>query len=209
MLPARVKDYASSWLDDLCTSGRTMWTRLSADGQRRERAVAVRRCARRRSCCCRAARRHVVAHRRGGRDGQRRAKPARRRARNASPTTSKTHGRVVLRRDRRRLPAAAARSSRTLLAELVVRGRINCDSYAKACARCSCPRPSAARPRRRARGGASRWSFGARGRGPLERSIRAPRPPADGRRATVRRPPKASSTRRARCCAATASSATR
>ena len=28
VLPARVKDYASSWLDDLCTSGRTMWTRL-------------------------------------------------------------------------------------------------------------------------------------------------------------------------------------
>jgi ATP-dependent Lhr-like helicase len=28
VLPARVKDYASSWLDDLCTSGRTLWTRL-------------------------------------------------------------------------------------------------------------------------------------------------------------------------------------
>ncbi len=28
VLPARVKDYASSCLDDLCTSGRTMWTRL-------------------------------------------------------------------------------------------------------------------------------------------------------------------------------------
>ena len=28
VLPARVKDYAPSWLDDLCTSGRTMWTRL-------------------------------------------------------------------------------------------------------------------------------------------------------------------------------------
>jgi ATP-dependent Lhr-like helicase len=28
VLPARVKDYASSWLDDLCTSGRTTWTRL-------------------------------------------------------------------------------------------------------------------------------------------------------------------------------------
>src|SRR6202012_5175549 len=28
VLPARVRDYASSWLDDLCTSGRTMWTRL-------------------------------------------------------------------------------------------------------------------------------------------------------------------------------------
>jgi ATP-dependent Lhr-like helicase len=28
LLPARVKDYASSWLDDLCTAGRTTWTRL-------------------------------------------------------------------------------------------------------------------------------------------------------------------------------------
>ena len=28
VLPARVKDYASSWLDDLCTAGRTTWTRL-------------------------------------------------------------------------------------------------------------------------------------------------------------------------------------
>jgi ATP-dependent Lhr-like helicase len=28
VLPARVKDYASAWLDDLCTAGRTMWTRL-------------------------------------------------------------------------------------------------------------------------------------------------------------------------------------
>jgi ATP-dependent Lhr-like helicase len=28
ILPARVKDYAPSWLDDLCTAGRTLWTRL-------------------------------------------------------------------------------------------------------------------------------------------------------------------------------------
>ncbi|MCL1633456.1 DEAD/DEAH box helicase [Luteimonas sp. SX5] len=28
LLPARVKDYSISWLDDLCTAGRTMWTRL-------------------------------------------------------------------------------------------------------------------------------------------------------------------------------------
>jgi ATP-dependent Lhr-like helicase len=34
LLPARVADYAASWLDDLCTAGRTMWTRLRpvADG---------------------------------------------------------------------------------------------------------------------------------------------------------------------------------
>jgi ATP-dependent Lhr-like helicase len=28
LLPARVADYAPRWLDELCTSGRTMWTRL-------------------------------------------------------------------------------------------------------------------------------------------------------------------------------------
>src|SRR5262249_4977478 len=28
LLPARVKDYAPAWLDDLCTSGRTLWRRL-------------------------------------------------------------------------------------------------------------------------------------------------------------------------------------
>ncbi|HEY5851635.1 MAG TPA: DEAD/DEAH box helicase [Lysobacter sp.] len=30
LLPARVSDYSISWLDDLCTSGRTLWTRLRA-----------------------------------------------------------------------------------------------------------------------------------------------------------------------------------
>ena len=36
VLPARVQDYASAWLDDLCTAGRTTWTRLrpsSGDGR--------------------------------------------------------------------------------------------------------------------------------------------------------------------------------
>jgi len=36
ILPARVEDYASAWLDDLCTAGRTLWTRLrpvSGDGR--------------------------------------------------------------------------------------------------------------------------------------------------------------------------------
>jgi len=28
LLPARVKDYAPSWLDELCTAGRTLWARL-------------------------------------------------------------------------------------------------------------------------------------------------------------------------------------
>ena len=28
ILPARIKDYAGTWLDELCTAGRTLWTRL-------------------------------------------------------------------------------------------------------------------------------------------------------------------------------------
>ncbi|MDR0182263.1 DEAD/DEAH box helicase [Lysobacter sp. UC] len=30
LLPARINDYSISWLDDLCTAGRTLWTRLRA-----------------------------------------------------------------------------------------------------------------------------------------------------------------------------------
>ncbi len=30
LLPARVRDYSISWLDELCTAGRTLWTRLRA-----------------------------------------------------------------------------------------------------------------------------------------------------------------------------------
>ncbi|UNK56543.1 DEAD/DEAH box helicase [Pseudoxanthomonas daejeonensis] len=30
VLPARVRDYSIAWLDDLCTAGRTLWTRLRA-----------------------------------------------------------------------------------------------------------------------------------------------------------------------------------
>nr|WP_242107911.1 DEAD/DEAH box helicase [Luteimonas aquatica] len=30
LLPARVNDYSITWLDDLCTAGRTLWTRLRA-----------------------------------------------------------------------------------------------------------------------------------------------------------------------------------
>ncbi len=36
LLPARVSDYAGAWLDDLCTAGRVLWTRLrpnAAEGQ--------------------------------------------------------------------------------------------------------------------------------------------------------------------------------
>jgi len=38
LLPARVRDYSISWLDELCTAGRTLWTRLrpnTSDGTAR------------------------------------------------------------------------------------------------------------------------------------------------------------------------------
>src|SRR5690606_19249715 len=36
ILPARVRDYASAWLDEQCTAGRTLWTRLRAAGSEAE-----------------------------------------------------------------------------------------------------------------------------------------------------------------------------
>ena len=46
LLPARVRDYSIGWLDDLCTAGRTLWTRLrpaaSEAGAARGHAVSLR-----------------------------------------------------------------------------------------------------------------------------------------------------------------------
>ena len=41
------------WLDDLCTSGRIVWTRLRRARERPQRVAAARRARRRRCCCCR------------------------------------------------------------------------------------------------------------------------------------------------------------
>ncbi|VTU28158.1 ATP-independent RNA helicase DbpA [Variovorax sp. SRS16] len=42
LLPARVNDYASAWLDDLCTAGRVFWTRLRpSPGEARSGGGAV------------------------------------------------------------------------------------------------------------------------------------------------------------------------
>src|SRR5690606_6070975 len=40
ILPARVKDYSITWLDDLCRSGRVVWTRLA--GRQRAASGPVR-----------------------------------------------------------------------------------------------------------------------------------------------------------------------
>ena len=54
LLPARLDDYDFTWLDDLCFSGRAVWTRLTLPGATTSTASPVRS-ARRRSRCCRGA----------------------------------------------------------------------------------------------------------------------------------------------------------
>jgi ATP-dependent helicase Lhr and Lhr-like helicase len=124
VLPARVKDYASSWLDDLCTSGRTMWTRL----------------------------RPLASGTQGGGRASLRTTPILLLPRRAAPTWSRLASAAA---DDEALGGRAQRvfdfleangasffdeiadGARLLraeledaLAELVVRGRANCDSYA-------------------------------------------------------------------------------
>ncbi len=124
VLPARVKDYACSWLDDLCTSGRTMWTRL----------------------------RPLASGTQGGGRSSLRTTPILLLPRRAAPTWSRLAATAA---DDAALGGRAQRvfdflesngasffdeiadGARLLraeledaLAELVVRGRANCDSYA-------------------------------------------------------------------------------
>jgi ATP-dependent helicase Lhr and Lhr-like helicase len=45
LLPARVTDYAGAWLDDLCTAGRVLWTRLrpsAAEGRKGAGSLSLR-----------------------------------------------------------------------------------------------------------------------------------------------------------------------
>ena len=127
VLPARVKDYASSWLDDLCTSGRTMWTRL----------------------------RPLASGTQGGGRSSLRATPVLLLPRRAAPTWSRLASASSSSLDDEPLGGRAQRvfdfleasgasffdeiadGARLLraeledaLAELVVRGRASCDSYA-------------------------------------------------------------------------------
>ena len=127
VLPARVKDYASSWLDDLCTSGRTLWTRL----------------------------RPLAAGSQGGGRSSLRTTPILLLPRRAAPTWSRLAAASAASVDEEAVGGRAQRvfdfleasgasffdeiaeGSHLLraeledaLAELVVRGRANCDSYA-------------------------------------------------------------------------------
>jgi len=126
VLPARVKDYASSWLDDLCTAGRTLWTRL----------------------------RPVASGTQGGGRSSLRTTPILLLPRRAAPTWSRIAASAASADDaplggraQRVLDFLAANGAsffdemadgarllraelEDALAELVVRGRASCDSYA-------------------------------------------------------------------------------
>ena len=127
VLPARVKDYASSWLDDLCTAGRTLWTRL----------------------------RPLAGGTQGGGRSSLRTTPILLLPRRAAPTWSRIAAGAAAGADDEPLGGRAQRvfdflethgasffdemadGARLLraeledaLAELVVRGRASCDSYA-------------------------------------------------------------------------------
>ena len=203
VLPARVRDYSTAWLDDLCTAGRTLWTRLRPPAPKGA-AAAPPRCARRRSCCCRAAMPRSGAAcaplpvddtRLGARERRVVDHLA---AHGASFFDEIAEGTRLLRSE-----------LEDALADLVARGRVHCDSYAGLRA-LLLPASKRSAPSARRRRGAALFGIEDAGRWALVRQAepidaapaardRSRRP----RRPTTRMP---SSTSPARCCAATASS---
>ncbi len=183
VLPARVQDYASSRLDDLCTSGRTLWTRL----------------------------RPMAAGAQGGGRSSLRTTPILLLPRRAAPTWS----RLACAADEAEDEALGGRAQRVFdflaasgasffdeiadgsrllraeledaLAELVVRGRASCDSYAglRALLVPAAKRATAAaRPRRRAAlfaiEDAGRWNIA---RAP-QANVQGPSPAAEAQAST-------------------------
>ena len=124
LLPARVKDYAPTWLDELCTSGRTLWARLRPQlagapggGRSSLRATPILLLPRRAApLWTRLASQAVEDEALGGR-AQRVADFLE--AHGASFFDEIVDGCRLLRAE-----------LEDVLAELVVRGRIHCDSYA-------------------------------------------------------------------------------
>jgi len=126
LLPARVKDYASSWLDDLCTAGRTLWTRLrplasgtQGGGRASLRTTPILLLPRRAAPTW-----SRIAAAAASADDEPLGGRAQRvldflEARGASFFDEMAHGARLLRAE-----------LEDALAELVVRGRASCDSYA-------------------------------------------------------------------------------
>jgi ATP-dependent Lhr-like helicase len=159
ILPARVRDYASDWLDDLCTAGRTRWLRLrplaaeSQAGSASLRATPVLLLPRRHAVAWSELAPAAVDDAELG--GKARRVAAWLAANGASFFDDILGGTHLLRAE-----------LEDALAELVVRGRATCDSFAGVRALLVPPsrRPSA--PSRRRRSGArlgiedaGRWSL--------------------------------------------------
>ncbi len=131
LLPARVRDYSITWLDELCTAGRTLWTRLrptTSDAAARGTGVAALH-----ADTAAAAAAAPLWTRLAPRGTE-------------APEFSSRAQRVEAYLDDHGASffdeiSDGARLLRTeledALAELVVRGRAHCDSFA-GCARCSC-----------------------------------------------------------------------
>ncbi|MCF8796585.1 DEAD/DEAH box helicase [Xanthomonas campestris] len=142
LLPARVRDYQPAWLDELCTAGRTVWARLRPGGGRSGNALRGTPI--------------VLLPRR---EAQRWNALAR--ADDDAPLGSRAQRVVEVLQEQGALffdeIADAARLMATeledVLSELVMRGRVHCDSYAglRALLVPASKRPSAlSRQRRRA-----------------------------------------------------------
>ncbi len=124
VLPARLRDYTPSWLDDLCTSGRTLWTRLrplaagtQGGGRSSLRATPILLLPRRAAALW--SRLAVAAGEEGALGGR-----AQRVADYLDAHGASFFDEIA---DHCRLLRAELEDA---LAELVVRGRIHCDSYA-------------------------------------------------------------------------------
>ena len=125
LLPARVTDYAITWLDDLCTAGRVLWTRLRASAE----SVAARGAPSLRATpIVLLPRRHAALWTRLATTTDRDATQVSSRAQKVLDALAH-NGALVLRRTGRRCATCCGRAEEAL-AELVARGRIHCDSFA-------------------------------------------------------------------------------
>ena len=198
MLPARISEYEPAWLDEQCLAGRFVWTRLAPRRRAtRERGAAPVRA----TPIVLLARRNVRAVVGSLRQRRRREQLCpRRAARGAVPRRPR---RVVLRRDRRRR-ALLPTQVEDALAELVALGLVNSDSFAGLRA-LLVPRRARARPRCGGRRRRRLALFGMDAAGRWSR-IAARRALPDEADAGAEHERERSSTSRARCCAAGASS---
>jgi ATP-dependent Lhr-like helicase len=188
LLPARVSDYAISWLDDQCTAGRVAWTRLrgaSAQVETGGRAAPVRA-----TPIVLLPRRQLALWTRLT-AGQREDGPALSSRAQKVAEVLRDHGASFF--DELVGEAHLLRTElEDALAELVARGRVHCDSFAGLRALLV---PQSKRPSRHARRGRRMALFGIEdaGRWTLTRragSTTADRPVGDGGNPLAMDPPR-------------------